>query len=66
MANLHNYRQAINDASLALSIDEEDPECYLLRASCLQIEGDPSQAFADLQAFIGILDGSKVSPPPRG
>ena len=47
-------------------IDEEDPECYLLRASCLQIEGDPSQAFADLQAFIGILINSKVSPPPRG
>ena len=58
MANLHNYKQAINDVSLALSIDEEDPECYVLRARCLQIEGDANQAFADLQAFIGTLDGS--------
>lgn len=54
-AFLQNFKQAISDASIALSIDSEDPEIYLLRARCLQIEGDASQAFSDLQSFIGII-----------
>jgi hypothetical protein len=52
VANLQNYKQAISDASLALSIIEQ-PQAYLLRARCLQIDGNPGQAFTDLQAFIG-------------
>jgi hypothetical protein len=50
---LQNYKQAISDVSIALSMNEEAAFGYLLRAKCLQIDGNPSQAFADLQAFIG-------------
>lgn len=52
-ALVQNYQQAISDVSIALSIDPEDSDCYLLRARCLQMEGDPTQAFNDLQSFIG-------------
>jgi tetratricopeptide (TPR) repeat protein len=52
LANLQNYKQAISDVSTALSI-QEDANGYLLRAKCLQIDGNPGEAFADLQSFIG-------------
>lgn len=52
-ANLQSYKQAISDVSIAISINEEAAFAFLLRAKCLQIDGNPSQAFADLQTFIG-------------
>lgn len=53
LANLQNYKQAVSDISIALSMNEDFASAYLLRAKCLQIDGSPSQAFADLQTFIG-------------
>ena len=54
-ASVQNYKQAISDCSVALEIDPNDSISYVLRARCLQIDGDPSLAFNDLQAFIGTV-----------
>ena len=52
-ALVQNYKQAISDSSVAIEIDPCDYNSYVLRARCLQIEGDPALAFNDLQSFIG-------------
>lgn len=53
-ACVQNYKQAISDCSIAIELDPDSTDSYLLRVRCLQIEGDPGLAFNDLQSFIGI------------
>lgn len=34
---MQNYKQAINDASVAISLNEKDAKSFILRSRCLQI-----------------------------
>lgn len=47
-----NFSQAIQDLSVAISLDEKYAKPYLERAKCLQIEGNSNDAFLDLQKYI--------------
>ena len=49
-----NYSQAIHEVSVAISISSDEPNYYLLRSKCNQIEGDGNKAFSDLQAYINL------------
>ena len=40
--------------SISISISDKQPEYYLLRSKCYQIEGDGNRAFIDLQTYIGL------------
>ena len=54
LACVHNFGEAIRDLNAAVSLSEGGrAECFLLRSRCLQIEGEGSDAFRDLQEYIG-------------
>ena len=62
MASIHNFKEAINDLSVAINLSGiTKPECYLLRSKCLQIEGEGNEAFKDLQEYICKLESILVS-----
>ena len=47
-------QQAINDLSIAISLDENYSKAYLNRAKCFHLVGDKNSAFVDLQKYINI------------
>ena len=49
-----NYKQAIHEVSVAISLNEDEFAYYLLRSKCYQIEGEGNKAFADLQTYINL------------
>jgi tetratricopeptide (TPR) repeat protein len=47
-----NFSQAVQDLSVAINLDENFAKAFLERAKCLQMEGNPNEAFLDLQKYI--------------
>ncbi|EGR34644.1 hypothetical protein IMG5_005100 [Ichthyophthirius multifiliis] len=47
-------KQAINDLSIAINLDQNYSNAYLNRAKCFHLIGDRNSAFVDLQKFVNI------------
>lgn len=48
------YKQAVNDLTIAINLDEKFSAAYLNRAKCFHLVGDRNAAFIDLQKYIQI------------
>ncbi len=48
------HKQAVNDLSICIQLDENFAGAYLERAKNYHYVGDSNQAFADLQKYISL------------
>ncbi len=49
-----SYKQALNDLSIAINLDENFAAAYLERSRCYLYTGDCNTSFVDLQKYISL------------
>ncbi|CAK95205.1 unnamed protein product (macronuclear) [Paramecium tetraurelia] len=55
------FKQAVNDFSICLSLDQNHPESYLNRCKLLTMMGDVATAYLDLQKYIELKEQYSIN-----